>query len=169
MMRKSILFLSTAIFIFSCNSKQDKQPEAIVDSTQHTGTVITDTSALKDSHYFWSTRVDQKNGLVMERSLPLDEASISMMGMIDTMNIIYPEILVKFVKTSNDTAFVRIPKSNYLTANIGSAGAEGYMAELVYNITEVKGINYVQVNFKPGDHAEPGTYARTDFIDVVRP
>jgi hypothetical protein len=141
----------------------------ITDSTAHQVGIIPDSSAINDSHYFWSTRVDQKNGLVIERSLPLDEASVSLMGMIDTMNIIYPEIAVKFVKSSGDTAFLKIPKSIYLTTHIGSTGAEGYMAELVYNVTEVKGINYVQVNFKPGNHAEPGTYSRTDFIDVVHP
>jgi hypothetical protein len=168
-MHTSIFLLSITIFIFSCNSKQDSKPEVITDSTAHQVGVVPDSSGIKDSHYFWSTRVDQKNGLVIERSLPLDESSISLMGMIDTMNIIYPEIAVKFVKSSGDTAFLKIPKSSYLTTHIGSTGAEGYMAELVYNITEVKGINYVQVNFKPGDHAEPGTYARTDFIDVVHP
>jgi hypothetical protein len=168
-MRKSILFLSTVIFIFSCKSKQKKKSEVITDSTVHQVGIIPDSSAINDSHYFWSTRVDQKNGLVIERSLPLDEASVSLMGMIDTMNIIYPEITVKFVKSSGDTAFLKIPKSIYLTTHIGSTGAEGYMAELVYNVTEVKGINYVQVNFKPGNHAEPGTYSRTDFIDVVHP
>ena len=168
-MRISILFLSTAIFILSCNSKQDRKSETVIDSAAHQAGIVPDSGIIKDSHYFWSTRVDQKKGLVLEKSLPIDEASISLMGMIDTMNIIYPEIAVRYVKTSGDTAFLRIPKSSYLTTHIGSTGAEGYMAELVYNITEVKGINYVQVNFKPGDHAEPGTYARTDFIDVIRP
>ena len=168
-MRTSIFLLSILILVFSCNSKDDRQAVPAANKSEVKAPAAPDSNALKDSHYFWSSRVDQKNGLVMERSLPLKEEAISLMGMIDTMNMIYPEIMVKFIKTSNDTAFLRIPKSSYLTTHIGSTGAEGYMAELVYNITEVKGINYVQVNFKPGDHAEPGTYARTDFIDVVSP
>jgi hypothetical protein len=80
------------------------------------------------------------------------------------MNDQYPEIQVRFDRLSNDTIFVNIPNSTYLTQQTGSSGPEGYFAELTYNLTELKDISYVSVKFKKGDHAEPGIFSRTDFV-----
>jgi len=66
-------------------------------------------------------------------------------------------------KISNDTIFVSIPNSTYLTQQTGSSGPEGYIAELTYNLTETKNVNYVALQFKKGDHAEAGTFSRSSF------
>ena len=47
---------------------------------------------------------------------------------------------------------------------MGYYGAEAYLAAVNYNMSELKGITYVDIRFKEGDHAAPGTYTRTDFV-----
>jgi hypothetical protein len=74
-----------------------------------------------------------------------------------------PTIKLDYVKSSGDTIYIRIADANYLTQQMGSSGAEAYLAELVYNCTEIPGIRYVNLAFEEGDHAQPGTYKREDF------
>jgi hypothetical protein len=37
------------------------------------------------------------------------------------------------------------------------------MASTTYNLTELKGIKYVNYNMQAGDHVSPGTYSRKSF------
>ncbi|MBN8686641.1 MAG: hypothetical protein J0M10_06475 [Chitinophagales bacterium] len=70
----------------------------------------------------------------------------------------------EYVKTSGDTLYLRIADATYLTQQMGSSGAEAWLAELVYNCTEIPGIRFVNLDFEEGDHAQPGTYRRESFI-----
>jgi hypothetical protein len=79
-------------------------------------------------------------------------------------NAQYPEIKLETEKLSNDTLILRIKDSRYLTQQMGSTGPEMYLKELVYNLTELRNIHYVRLNFKEGDHAHPGVYSRADFV-----
>lgn len=48
---------------------------------------------------------------------------------------------------------------------MGSSGAEAYLAAVTYNMSELKGVTYVDIRFKEGIiYASPGTYTRTDFV-----
>ena len=149
----------------SCNTKQPEKPIPTVDTT---GFVITKDTAAKiaDSHYFWSTDLDPKKGLVMVKNRPLPADSLTATTMIQMLNELYPDIKLSFLRISNDSIFITIKKSDYLTKQIGSSGAEAYLAEVTYNLTELKGVNFVDIRFKEGDHASPGTYSRTDFVQV---
>jgi len=148
--------------IVSCNTKLPEEKVANKDSAINTAEG--DTSAVKkDSHYFWSSEFDNK-GLLMTKARPLPDDSLTVANIIQLQNDLYPEIQVRFDRLSNDTIFVDIPNSTYLTQQTGSSGPEGYFAELTYNLTELKNINYVNIRFKKGDHAEPGTFSRTDFV-----
>ena len=86
--------------------------------------------------------------------------------MINMINEIYPEIKLSFIERSNDSIFLRIFDNSYLTRQMGTGGAEAYLAEVTYNLTELNGINFVQIRFKESGHASPGTYSRTDFVHV---
>jgi hypothetical protein len=59
----------------------------------------------------------------------------------------------------------RISKSNdpYLTQDRGSSGAQDYLAEVTFTLTENPGIKSVNFIFQAGDHAMPGTYSRENF------
>jgi hypothetical protein len=78
----------------------------------------------------------------------------------------YPEIPLTLNKISHDSIFIKINNSKYLSQQMGSSGPEAYFAEVTYNLTEIPGINFVDFNFKEGDHAAPATYSRTDFVQV---
>jgi hypothetical protein len=73
----------------------------------------------------------------------------------------YP--FARLVKVNFDTAFIAIDNSNYLTQQMGTTGADEYLAKLTFAVSELEGINFVDLNFLEGDHAVPGTYERTDF------
>ncbi|MEP7106377.1 MAG: hypothetical protein ABI760_00315 [Ferruginibacter sp.] len=156
----SLLFLIT--LIVSCNTKQSEKVVPGTDTTEFVNK--TDSISIKtDSHYYWISEEDPKKGLVMKRAFPLSPDSLTSTILIQMLNKGFPEIQIQFSRVSNDSIFVKIRKSAYLTQQMGSSGAEAYLAEVIYNLTELKGINYVDIRFKEGDHASPGTYSRTDF------
>ena len=127
----------------------------------------TDTANITtDTHYFWSSELGTKKGMVMKKVSRISEDSLTPANLLQKLNKLYPEIPLRFIKISNDSIFVSINKSKYLTQQMGSTGAEAYLAEVTYNLTELKDINFVDMRFKEGDHASPGTYTRTDFIEV---
>ena len=83
---------------------------------------------------------------------------------IEMLNEQNPQIQIELGKTSNDTAYVIIENSDFLTQQCGTAGADSYLASVIYNLTEFKNIERVNFDFELGDHAVPGTYSKKDFI-----
>ncbi len=162
-MKKNFLWLTVIVILISCNTKQPEKAAVTVDTTAIAVKPDT-TSIITDSHYFWSSDVDPAKGLLMIKNRTIAPDSLTATNMLQIMNDLYPDIHLVLKKISNDSIFISIPKSTYLTEQTGSSGADAYLAELTYNLTEIKGINFVDVRFKKGDHAEPGTYARTDFV-----
>ena len=56
----------------------------------------------------------------------------------------------------------------YLTVNTWDnkwevPGAQAYLASTTYNLTELKGINYINYNMPSGDHVSTGIYSRETF------
>lgn len=149
--------------ITSCSTKKTDNDLVKPDSTL----IIIKADSIKtyaDRNYFWEADQDNPKGLSMKKIRPVTDDSLTPTSMLFVLNSAHPEILLEYLKTSNDTIFLMINKSNYLTKQIGTSGAEAYLAEVTYNFTELKGVNNVDINFKEGDHAAPGTYSRTDFI-----
>ena len=173
MKKRSFLIIIITV-IFSCNTKKSDKTGFHIDTTiiNHidTAKIATHNNAniTTDTHYFWSSEWGTKKGLIMKKTTPISEDSLTPSKLIEKLNNQYPEIRLRFIKISNDSIFVTINKSKYLTQQMGSSGAEAYLAEVTYNLTELKDINFVTMRFKEGDHASPGTYARTDFIEVTK-
>ena len=162
-MKKIFLVLGLVSGIASCNTKTSEKDEVKADSTSVV-TKADSSGIITDSHYFWAADLVPKEGLVMKRESPVSKDSLSSDYMISRLNAIYPDVKLELIKSSGDSVFLKIKKSTYLTQQMGSTGAEAYLAEVTYNLTEVKDINFVDIRFKKGDHASPGTYSRTDFI-----
>ncbi len=163
-MKMRLFLVFPLAIIFSCNTKQ---PDEVVTPIDTTTVVTVDTAiANTDSHYFWSGDAQTKNGFGMIRSRPLPPDSLNEENIIGLFNELYPEIPLSFTKISHDSIFLIVKKSAYLSDQLGSTGAEQYIAEVTYNLTELKGINFVTISFKEGDHASPGTYSRTDFVQA---
>lgn len=165
-MPKTLLLIILAAAVISCNRKQpDIQPQApalVVAETKDSSGVM------NDSHFFWTADLDQEDGLVMKKLVPISKDSLSVANMISRMNDEYPEIQLKYKGISNDTIFLKINKSSYLTQQMGSSGAEAYLAEVTFNMTELDGVSAVGLSFKAGDHAGPAVYTRTDFIHETK-
>ncbi|MGG9964167.1 hypothetical protein [Ferruginibacter sp. SUN106] len=163
-MKNNYLLITALAILFSCNTKKTEE------ATVHHDTIApanhTDTAAIiKDSHYFWEAELSATGpGLDMIKTRPIPADSLTAPAIIAWLNKETPEIQLTYKKISGDTIFIKIPNSTYLTQQMGTSGADAYMAALIYNLTEVAGINYVDVRFREGDHAAPGTYARTDFV-----
>ena len=100
----------------------------------------------------------------MKKVSPVSSDSLTYQNMIAFVNMEFPEAKLSFVKISGDSIYVKIGNSKFVTQQMGSSGAEAYLAEVTYNLTELKNIGFVNINFKEGDHAQPGTYSRTDFV-----
>lgn len=77
----------------------------------------------------------------------------------------YPEIVLRLGDKRNDTLDVYIDDASYLTQDIGTAGANAYMAEATFAFTSLDSIKTVNFIFETGDHASPGAYQRSDFDD----
>lgn len=163
-MKNYVLFIIITIFFIACNSSKDKEAANTADSAVVSKS--TDSSAIKDMHYFWVADIVPQQGLVLTKARPLSADSLSAPVIIQMFNEMYPEIPITVNKIGHDSIFIKIGNSKYLTQQMGSSGPETYFAELTYNLTEVPGINYVDFNFKEGDHAAPATYSRTDFVQV---
>lgn len=149
--------------IAACNTKQPDKEVVVIDSSNKI-TRVDSANTIIDAHYFWEADQDTPDGLTMKKSRPISPDSLTSGNLLQVLNNLHPNVELSYVKSAGDTVFVKIDKSAYLTQRMGSSGAEAYLAEVTYNLTELTGINFVDINFKIGDHAEPGIYARTDFV-----
>jgi hypothetical protein len=157
------LFLGT-IVICSCQSdrKEVREKDQEVPEVRTPEVTAEDPRAPKLPY---EISVDEKSGetkLVQSDSL----SRLTPQLIIEAANIKYPEVRLILVKVKRPTAFVRIPDAGYLTQQMGSAGAESYLAEITYSLTSIKGITAVNFEFTEGDHASPGTYTRENFADL---
>ncbi len=62
------------------------------------------------------------------------------------------------VEVKDRIAFIKIVQDRKLTQEMGTFGASAYINSIVFTLYSVGGINCVNVDFKEGDHAFPGTY-----------
>jgi len=89
--------------------------------------------------------------------------------LINVINTGYKnKVLIDFSRISNDTIFISIKKPEYLTQQMGSAGAFEFMIITTFTLTELRGIAYVSFDFQEGDHASPGTYSRKQYWDWIK-
>lgn len=146
-MKKVIYFLLVLIIFSACgNNKSDQE---VIDAKEV---------------YIWKAGLNDSTGLLeMKKVLSGDMDSITVASLLKSNST--DQIKLEFKKQSNDTVFIKIPDATVLTQQMGSTGPTIYLAGLVYNLTEIPGIHYVNLDFEEGDHAGPGTYSRDNFKD----
>lgn len=153
-----ILFISLGII--SCGRSADTKSS----ETDSSSVIPADSPQIaKDDHYYWEVSYEQKRGMRFVKSFPISPDSLNTNSIIDKLNFNYPEIKAEPLYLSSDTLFLKISNAKYLTQQMGSTGAQAYLGELTYNLTEIPGVHYIDLQFAEGDHANPGTYSRTDF------
>lgn len=113
-----------------------------------------------DTVLFWT--IDDYNktkSQVYKDSLEITDPQTVVNG----INAIYPDIRLEYVKMSNDTVYAAIDSAFSFANDIGSSGASEYLSTVVINLTTLKNVNYVNLNFPEGNHASPGVFAKTAF------
>lgn len=160
-MRFLLLFI-TVVFICSCSGNKDEQNN-ITDSISTN--VSTDSNLVSsDQSYFWSVEDNGKGDLDLKKIRPISADSLNYNSILSMLNSIYPEVKMEVKKLSNDTLYLKTNNSKYLSQQMGSTGSLNYLKEVTYNLTEVNNIHYINFDFVEGDHAQPGTYSRSDFV-----
>lgn len=157
-------------FFIACNSNEDKKAETTAQQ-EEADTVTAmhpeDTSrTIVNRPLIWSVQPEsgEKEKLKAPENSQLNTFTSSQL--IKMINENFPDIHLDFVKTSHDTIYVKIPNSNRLTNELGNTGADNYLASTTFTLTELKNIKYVNIDMKPGNHAEPGVYSRDDFKEL---
>ena len=153
-----LLFLTS---VFACNNNEDERELPLTE----TNPVQPDsTLSITDAAYFWEAK-DIHGKIEMQKIRPIPTDSLNYNAVIGLFNSNYPDIKLIPSGLSHDTLSIKIENSAYLTQRMGSTGAETYIKELTYNLTELKDIHFIDLHFKRGDHAEPGIYTRADFVN----
>lgn len=162
-----VLFIF-AFIISACHSSENSNPNEVPTDTVNAGTEEIDTSELHNQIVnipsLWKVET-LKNKTVEKLVKPGNNAlgQLSPQQLVSALNTSYPDIQLEFKAISNDTIYLSIPNSQKLTDESGDTGAYNYLATIVYNLTELNNIKYVNLSFKAGNHALPGTYSRDNF------
>ena len=152
-----VAMFSMAVVI-SCNNSADTEEE-VVDSVE-----------IAPVTYMWQAEPNDSTGeLEMRRERPAGLDSLAAEPVIEFLNQTNPNVQLQYVRSSGDTIYVKIPEPGYLTQQMGSSGPQYFIATVVYNLTEIPGINFVNFDFEEGDHASPGTYRRQWAVSSQQP
>ena len=153
-MKSLFIIICASIFFVSCKSGTADQQATESDTTN------------ANINYAWVASLNDTTGkMELKKSEATAIDSLSPASIINFINGKDTNIHLDLTKISNDTIYVKIPNATHLTQQMGSSGAELYMAGVIYNLTELNGIRYVNFDFEEGDHAGPGTYNRDSFKD----
>ena len=158
--------------ITSCNQNNDAKNADVTDTTAVIP-INADTNSLASNEIFdgedkaqnyliWKTDIDNK---LISKNPDFKNSNFSIDSVIKGLNLKYREIPLEKIKLSHDTLYTQIKNSEYLGEQIGSTGAAYYLAETIINLTSVKGVKYVNMDFAEGSHATPGVFTRKDFED----
>jgi hypothetical protein len=164
-MKKAIFITGFILIILGCTDTKQAKP-ALDEAAKETVMADSNESSFvyNESEAIWGIVIDTLTGDEKLTQLKPVEKEVLTGEMIEKIiNKTWPRVQVKFLRTSNDTAFITIPESEVLTQQMGSAGAESFMVSTVYSFTEIKGIKFVSFEFEMGDHASPGVYNRNSW------
>lgn len=156
---KRIFFFCMLASLMGCNDNENKtagNTDALQD-TAMTAVPVTPNSEL--DLYVWKSSPDytkEKNPAMRPEILHVD-------SLILGLNRMYENVLLEKVKLSGDTIYTEIKNSQYLSEQMGTTGAEMYLADVVLNLTEVPGVKYVSIQLVEGSHMQPGTWSKDNF------
>ncbi|WP_207428304.1 hypothetical protein [Pedobacter sp. SYSU D00535] len=162
MERQSIFVLVLALLFAACqgdnkNTGASRETEAQPSKTEE------QTAPLASPP--WTAEFnEQKQELELRQHYP-DREDIPVEDIVSSLNKKYPQIPLQMLGMHGDTLAVTITDATALSREMGSAGAEAYLAEATFSLTEARGVKAVAFKFEEGDHAMPGVYTRESFQD----
>lgn len=158
MKRYSILFLF--IVLFSCNNKKQEEVVTVEETPLADSAGMSKPEFNPDSKlYIWRSTADYKK----EKNEMASPVIINTDSLIKGLNEYYENVYLEKEMLSGDTLYTIIRDSKYLSQQMGSTGAEMYLADVILNLTTVPGVKYVKIEMEPGDHMQPGTWSAESF------
>lgn len=157
---KDILFLILLASLLSCDSSAQDNTATIKDDK-----FLIPVSKNQDTlKFIWQYDYEKQ---IPVRLNTVDPDSLNPEKLIDIINTYRGQnkIILDLLKISNDTIYVVINESTYLSQNIGTTGVDDYISTTVFTLTELKGVKYVNLDFAEGDHAQSGTFSRQFYIN----
>ncbi len=148
-MKRYFFLIFIPILLTACGNNNDDEKATVEDTAF--------------SRYSWEAT--DTGTIVLMKKQGTGPDTLSPEGVVTFLNNNFPHVQLVIDKTSGDTLFLKIPQPTWLTQQMGSSGPSVYFAEVVYNLTEIPGIHYVNFDFEEGDHAQPGTFNRDSFKD----
>lgn len=172
----TIGILATLLFFAACTrterAQSDPSADAIVNQPAAEALSSLNAVPAPSTDLFWDYRYDTiSNESIPIQVRPVDPDTLTENDIEALINRAWPEVPIRWVTTSADTAFIEILDSHILTQQMGSAGATQFLVVVTYSFTEIPGIRFVSFAFEEGDHAVPGIYHRGswDHHQVIRP
>lgn len=157
--KRLFYWIIAVAFFTSCQSEPSKTGE-------ETATTADTKAPAKKLVLPWNVVINDSTHLMEIRKDPaFDISNLGPKDVIEALNLKHPQIKLSWVQQKGTKAFIKITDASYLTQQSGTQGAQAYLAEVTYSLTELKGITAVDLSFDEGDHASPGTYTRDDFVD----
>lgn len=129
----------------------------------------------EDGSFAWQARAGEDGGNdILIRGANVDQVKNSLTGLICAVNRTdrdpesyrapSGEPKLKFKGMEGDIIRVEVINDEYLTQQMGSTGAQEYLAAATFTLTEYAGVKAVLFIFEEGDHAAPGLYTRDGFL-----
>ena len=154
------------LLVLACNQQNEK--EGTTDDAEPKSDTVVFSSGIHEynpesNKNIWRATDDYKkikNPLATRNWLNADT-------LIEGLNEYYEKVFLEKIKISGDTIYTVIKNSKYLAEQMGSTGAEIYVADVVLNLTAVPGIKYVTINMEEGSHAQPDTWIMDNFKKYI--
>jgi len=125
--------------------------------------------SIEISKLYWHSDFDKKlNTEFLKKGEMLDSLSKSPNELIKILNRRPEKCKIEYQSIIGDTIIIRITNDEILTEQMGTTGAECFMAETIYTLTESDLIKYVRFEMDFGSHASPGLYSRNDYKNMIR-
>ena len=150
-MRLSFLLIMISAIVISCSSNEDKAESTERPSWSSTDTII-----------IWSSDADEST----KKRLFIPEDSVNIPEpIINGINNLWSEAGVYNKGQRNDTLIIGLRNETWLTDQIGNEGAEAFLSFAAINLLELKGVNHIYFDVRPGVHAGADTWEDQDFAD----
>ena len=163
-MKRQVLYIGLLITTFGCNNDAKEPTHNSNSESVISADTIKDSenSMIHDSHSaLWAYDFDEStNDFKPIKLREFNYDTLTPVGIEKIINKTWPKVQIKYLKINNDTIVISIPKSEVLTQQMGTTGADQFMISTTYSFTELTDVNYVKYEFEMGDHANPGVYDR---------
>ena len=160
---KNIFCLFFIASLLACNNNAKEEPKEEGTENSLADSIVAEVfvpgSNPETRLYVWKTSPDYTK----EFNNSIKPEYVNADSLIKGINEMNANVLLEKVKISGDTIYTEIKDSEYLGNQMGSTGAEIYVADVVLNLTEVEGIEYVNIKMKEGGHVQPGTWSKKNF------